>query len=80
MIQKGQPANADQERRLLVEEVRALSAGMPSALLAAGLASLVLPKARTGFRMGAAQLVDSMIHDGLWDAYEDYQIARDWKC
>jgi len=34
-------------------------------------APYLLPKARTGYRMGDGQLVDSMIHDGLWDVYTD---------
>ncbi len=38
------------------------------------LAPYVLPKARTGLRMGHAQLLDSMIHDGLWDAFHDYHM------
>jgi len=32
-------------------------------------APYLLPKARGGYRMGHGQLVDSMVHDGLWDAY-----------
>ncbi|SEQ50046.1 acetyl-CoA C-acetyltransferase [Azotobacter beijerinckii] len=39
------------------------------------LAPYVLPKARTGLRMGHAQLVDSMIEDGLWDAFHDYHMG-----
>lgn len=31
----------------------------------------LLPQARKGFRLGHAQVLDSMIHDGLWDAYEN---------
>ena len=33
-------------------------------------APYVLPRAREGFRMGDAKLVDTMIHDGLWCAFE----------
>jgi acetyl-CoA C-acetyltransferase len=29
----------------------------------------LLPKGREGFRLGHAQVIDSLIHDGLWDAY-----------
>ena len=36
----------------------------------------VLPKSRDGQRMGDWQLRDSMIVDGLWDAFNDYQIGR----
>ena len=39
------------------------------------LAPYVLPKARTGLRMGHAQMVDSMITDGLWDAFNDYHMG-----
>ncbi len=39
------------------------------------LAPYVLPKARTGLRMGHAQLIDSMVHDGLWDAFNDYHMG-----
>ena len=35
----------------------------------------LLPQARTGYRIGNAVLVDSMIHDGLWDAYEDFHMG-----
>ncbi|THG83090.1 acetyl-CoA C-acyltransferase [Pseudomonas sp. A-1] len=39
------------------------------------LSAYVLPKARTGLRMGHAQMLDSMIHDGLWDAFHDYHMG-----
>lgn len=39
------------------------------------LAPYVLPKARTGLRMGHAQMLDSMIEDGLWDAFNDYHMG-----
>lgn len=39
------------------------------------LAPYVLPKARTGLRMGHAELQDSMISDGLWDAFNDYHMG-----
>src|SRR5690606_4407404 len=39
------------------------------------LAPYVLPKVRTGLRMGHAQLQDSMILDGLWDAFNDYPMG-----
>jgi acetyl-CoA C-acetyltransferase len=38
-------------------------------------APYLLPKARTGLRMGNAQLVDSMIHDGLWDVYNQFHMG-----
>ena len=39
------------------------------------LAPYVLPKARTGLRLGHAQLQDSVIQDGLWDAFNDYHMG-----
>jgi acetyl-CoA C-acetyltransferase len=33
-------------------------------------APYLLPNAREGYRLGDGTLVDAMIHDGLWDAYE----------
>ena len=35
----------------------------------------VLQGSRDGFRMGDAKLVDSMINDGLWDAYNNYHMG-----
>lgn len=35
----------------------------------------VLPKARSGYKMGNGVLVDSMIQDGLWDAFNDYHMG-----
>ena len=51
-----------------------IRAGEVSAVVAGGMESMdqapyLLPKARTGYRMGDGQLVDSMIYDGLWDAF-----------
>ncbi|ATP46776.1 MULTISPECIES: acetyl-CoA C-acetyltransferase [unclassified Pseudomonas] len=39
------------------------------------LAPYVMPSARTGQRMGHGQLIDSMITDGLWDAFNDYHMG-----
>jgi acetyl-CoA C-acetyltransferase len=35
----------------------------------------VMPGSRDGFRMGDAKLVDSMVCDGLWDAYNNYHMG-----
>ena len=35
----------------------------------------VLQGSRDGFRMGDAKLLDSMISDGLWDAYNNYHMG-----
>ena len=51
-----------------------IRAGEMSVVVAGGMESMdnapyLLPKARTGYRMGDGKLVDSMIFDGLWDAF-----------
>jgi acetyl-CoA C-acetyltransferase len=35
----------------------------------------LLPKARTGMRMGNAEAIDSMIHDGLWCSLENWSMG-----
>ena len=59
---------------------QAIRCGEADVIIAGGqesmsLAPYVLPKARTGLRMGHASLVDSMIQDGLWDAFNDFHIG-----
>ena len=51
-----------------------IRAGEVGAVIAGGMESMdqapyLLPKARTGYRMGDGKIVDSMVHDGLWDAF-----------
>jgi len=36
----------------------------------------LLPGARNGYRLGNAELIDSMIHDGLWDAFNDFHMGQ----
>ena len=53
-----------------------IAVGEQRVMVAGGMESMsnapyVLPKARDGLRMGHAQMLDSMIHDGLWDPYGD---------
>jgi len=38
-------------------------------------APYLLPQARKGYRLGNAQIVDSVVHDGLWDIYNDYHMG-----
>ena len=54
---------------------QAIRAGDAEVLVAGGLENMsrapyLLQKARTGYKMGNAELVDEMILDGLWDAFE----------
>lgn len=55
---------------------QAIRAGDREIMVAGGMESMsntpyLMPKARWGMRMGDAELVDSMIHDGLWCAFHD---------
>ena len=57
-----------------------IRAGEVSVVVAGGMESMdqapyLLPKARTGYRMGDGKLVDSMIYDGLWDAFTDQHMG-----
>src|SRR6266513_4717574 len=38
-------------------------------------APYLIPKAREGYRMGNGVMIDAMIHDGLWDVYNDYHMG-----
>src|SRR5882672_9461645 len=38
-------------------------------------APYLLPQARQGYRLGNGVMVDAMINDGLWDAYNDYHMG-----
>jgi acetyl-CoA C-acetyltransferase len=49
-------------------------------IIAGGMESMsncpyLLPGARAGYRIGNSQIIDSMIHDGLWDVYEDVHMG-----
>jgi acetyl-CoA C-acetyltransferase len=39
-------------------------------------APYLLPKAREGYRLGNGELIDAMIHDGLWCAFENYHMGN----
>ncbi|OBZ31966.1 acetyl-CoA C-acetyltransferase [Pseudomonas protegens] len=59
---------------------QAIRCGDAEVIIAGGqenmsLSNYVLPGARTGLRMGHSQMVDSMISDGLWDAFNDYHMG-----
>lgn len=60
---------------------QAIKAGDAEILVAGGMESMsqapyYLFKARTGYRMGNGELVDGMIHDGLWDPYNDFHMGK----
>src|ERR671915_715131 len=39
-------------------------------------APYLIPNAREGYRLGNGSLVDAMIHDGLWCAFENYHMGN----
>ena len=58
----------------------AIKAGDHEVLIAGGMESMsnapyLVQGAREGFRLGHGEMVDSMIHDGLWEAYENYHMG-----
>ena len=60
--------------------VQAIRCGDAEVVIAGGmenmsLAPYLMPGARTGLRMGHAKVVDTMIQDGLWDAFNDYHMG-----
>ena len=59
---------------------RALGAGDATLAVAGGMENMsaapyLLPKAREGFRLGHQQVVDSLVHDGLWDPYSNLHMG-----
>ncbi|PHN39586.1 acetyl-CoA C-acetyltransferase [Pseudomonas amygdali] len=59
---------------------QAIRCGDAEVIIAGGqenmsLSNYVLPGARTGLRMGHTSMVDTMITDGLWDAFNDYHMG-----
>ena len=62
------------------QAVRAVAFGDAEIVVAGGMESMtnapyLLPGARGGLRMGDKTLIDSMIHDGLWDVYNDQHMG-----
>ncbi|RMH70292.1 MAG: acetyl-CoA C-acetyltransferase [Gemmatimonadetes bacterium] len=60
---------------------QAIALGDADVIVAGGMESMsnapyFLKKARTGYRMGNDQIYDLMIHDGLWDVYNDFHMGN----
>lgn len=60
---------------------REILVGDAETLVAGGMESMtnapyLLPQARGGYRMGNGQIIDSMIHDGLWDPYDNLHMGH----
>src|ERR1700731_3540679 len=54
--------------------------GESEVVVAGGMESMsncpyLLPGARTGYRFGNGEVVDSMVRDGLWDVYNDFHMG-----
>src|SRR5215469_4016447 len=61
---------------------QAIRAGDEQVFVAGGMESMsntpyLLPKARTGYRMGDGKIIDSVVHDGLWCAFEDIHMGNE---
>ena len=59
---------------------QAIQTGNAEIVVAGGMESMtnapyLLPQARAGYRMGNGSLVDSMINDGLWEAYNGFHMG-----
>lgn len=59
---------------------QAIQTGNSSIVVAGGMESMtnapyLLPNARKGYRLGNAKIIDSMVHDGLWEIYNDYHMG-----
>jgi len=59
---------------------QAIQTGNNSIVVAGGMESMtnapyLLPQARKGYRLGNAQIIDSMVTDGLWDVYNNYHMG-----
>jgi acetyl-CoA C-acetyltransferase len=60
---------------------QAIQSGNAEVVVAGGMESMtnapyLLPNARKGYRLGNGQIVDSMVHDGLWEIYNDYHMGN----
>jgi acetyl-CoA C-acetyltransferase len=66
--------------KAVVFAANAIATGEHEVVVAGGMESMtnapyLLPKAREGLRLGHAQVIDSMIQDGLWDAYKNVHMG-----
>ena len=64
----------------VIEGSRAIQAGDADLIMCGGTENMsaapyAIPEARWGARMGEKKLIDTMIKDGLWDAYNNYHMG-----
>ncbi len=67
--------------RAVALAAQSIQTGNSEIVVAGGMESMtnapyLLPQARSGFRMGNSVAVDSMVHDGLWDVYNDFHMGQ----
>ena len=60
---------------------QAIRSGDVQIVVAGGMESMtqapyLLPKARSGYRMGNGEIIDSMVKDGLWDVYNNFHMGN----
>ncbi len=60
---------------------QAIALGEASIVVAGGMENMtrapyLLEKARQGYRLGHAELVDSLVKDGLWDVYNNFHMGH----
>lgn len=77
--------------KAVMNAMQSIRLGDAQVVVAGGMESMtqapyLMPAARGGARMGHAQMLDAMIHDGLWDPYKNQHMgncgelcAREWK-
>ena len=66
--------------KAVIMAAQAIRCGDAEVIIAGGQENMsqaphVLNHSRTGLRMGHGQLLDTMLHDGLWDAFNDYHMG-----
>jgi acetyl-CoA C-acetyltransferase len=66
--------------KAVLQGAQAIRSGDAEIVIAGGQESMsqapyVLTGARSGLRLGHGNMVDSLIHDGLWDAFNDYHMG-----
>lgn len=66
--------------KAVIDGIRAIASGDAAAVVVGGCENMssapyILPTARWGGRMGNQQVIDTMIQDGLWDAFNDYHMG-----
>jgi acetyl-CoA C-acetyltransferase len=67
--------------KAVVLAAQAIKCGDADIVVAGGMESMsnvpfALPKARYGYRMFDGKVVDLMVHDGLWDVYNDFHMGN----